>query len=72
MVALYVILTIYALIAVLAGFSAGSTLDMLIACDPEMSKHVTPFNRFAGCALYGLAWPFFLLGPLIQRAFGVR
>ena len=72
MTALYLCLIIYALIAIIAGFSASNTLDSLAAAIPEMRSMITPVNRFFGCLIYAVAWPFFLLAPLVQRAFGVK
>lgn len=72
MTALYLCLFIYLIIAIIAGFSASHTLDSLIVTLPELASRVTPVNRFFGCLIYALAWPFFLLAPLVQRAFGAR
>ena len=72
MTALYICLIIYALIAIVAGFSASHTLDSLLVTLPDIASRITPVNRFFGCLIYALAWPFFLLAPLVQRAFGAR
>lgn len=72
MTALYICLISYALIAIVAGFSASHTLDALLVTLPDMASRITPVNRFFGCLIYALAWPFFLLAPLVQRAFGAR
>ena len=72
MTALYICLFIYLIIAIIAGFSASNTLDSLAATIPEVRDKITPVNRFFGCLIYALAWPFFLLAPLVQRAFGVK
>ena len=72
MTALYICLFIYLIIAIVAGFSASNTLDSLAAAMPDMASRITPVNRFLGCLIYALAWPFFLLAPLVQRAFGAR
>ena len=69
---LYICLIIYAIIAVIAGFSASHTLDALLVKLPDIASRVTPVNRFFGCLIYALAWPFFLLAPLVQRALGLR
>ena len=72
MTALYICLGVYTLIAVLAALSADRTLDILARDLPEMRSMITPVNRFFGCLIYAVAWPFFLLAPLVQRAFGAR
>ena len=70
--ALIIFAIIYTLIAIVAGFSASHTLDSLAAAIPDMASRITPVNRFFGCLIYALAWPLFLLAPLVQRAFGAR
>ena len=72
MTALYLCLFIYLIIAIIAGFSASNTLDSLAAAIPEVRDKITPTNRFLGCLVYAVAWPFFMLAPLVQRALGLR